>query len=206
MRVGARRSHGLPGRKTGSAAWGGPKEWLSGWLTDWSCAEVHGPGYYWLRWPSGAEFFSPRRLVPRRQALHDNTNIDVRCRALWAEVLSALESRITSVNQYVPEKRSHIVFHLIDSEAIHLQHASSERSVVASLDLKQHAIHLHEYHDREMKKPLQPKDLPLSMLADGELYVTDGNELKANPMEVAKSLLERLLATKAATATTPMTA
>lgn len=128
--------------------------------------------------------------------MHDNTHIEIRCRALWADVLSALETRITSVNRYVPEQRSHIICHQIDSEAVHLQHESSDRSVIASLDLKKHAIHLKEYHDREMEHPMKRKDMPLSMLADGEVYVTDGNELKANAMEVAKSLLEALLSNK----------
>jgi hypothetical protein len=128
--------------------------------------------------------------------LHDNSNIDIRSRALWAEVLAALEARVASVNQYVPERRSHIVCTQIDAECIHLQHASSERSVLASLDLKIHAIHLKEYHDRKMEHAQARKDMPLSMLADGELYVTDGNELKANAMEVAKSLLETLLGKK----------
>jgi hypothetical protein len=131
--------------------------------------------------------------------LHDNTHIEIRCRALWADVLTALETRISSVNRYVPEQRSHIVCHKINPEAVHLLHASSDRSLVASLDLKKHAIHLKEYHDREMEHPMKRKDLPFSMLADGEVYVTDGNELKANAMEVAKSFLEALLANKAAT-------
>ena len=131
--------------------------------------------------------------------MHDNTHIEIRCRALWADVLSALENRVTSVNRYVPEQRSHIVCRQINSEAVHLQHASSDRSVVASLDLKKHAIHLKEFHDREMGHPSNRKDMPLSMLADGEVYVTDGNELKANAMEVAKSLLEVLLANRQVT-------
>jgi hypothetical protein len=128
--------------------------------------------------------------------LHDNTNIDVRSRALWADVLVALESRVASVNNYVPERRSHIVCTAIDAESIHLQQPSSERTILASLDLKKHAIHLQEYQDRKMEQPKEPKDLPLSMLADGELYVTDGNVLKANAMEVAKLLLEILLGKK----------
>ena len=135
-------------------------------------------------------------LIPRRPALHDNSNIDVRSRALWAEVLAALESRVASVNTYVPERRSHIVCTPLDAETIHLQHASSERSVLASLDLKKHAIHLKEFSDLKMQFPKEPKDMPLSMLADGELYVTDGNELKANAMEVAKSLLQILFGEK----------
>ena len=130
--------------------------------------------------------------------VHDNTHIEIRCRALWADVLNALETRITSVNRYVPEQRAHIVCHKITPEAVHLHHASSDRSVIATLDLKKHAIHLKEYHDREMERPLNRKDMPLSMLADGEVYVTDGNELKANAMKVAKALLEVLLARKAA--------
>lgn len=131
--------------------------------------------------------------------MHDNKNIEVRCRALWAEVIAALENRITSVNRYMPEASSHIACKQIDEDSVHLHHASSDRSVVASLDMKKHAIHLKEFRDPKMEKPLTRKDMPLSMLADGEVYVTDGNELKANAMEVAKSLIELLLAAKSAT-------
>ncbi|HEY3929030.1 MAG TPA: hypothetical protein VGL89_11685 [Candidatus Koribacter sp.] len=128
--------------------------------------------------------------------MHDNRNIEVRCRTLWSEILKALDTRIHSVNHYMPDKRSHIVCSEVSDEAIHLHHASSERSIIASLDLKKHAIHLKEYHDRELQHAVGRKDMPLSMLADGELYVTDGNELKADAMEVAKALLDILLAAK----------
>jgi len=128
--------------------------------------------------------------------LHDNRNIEVRCRTLWSEILKALNTRIQSVNDYMPDRRSHIVCSEVSDEAIHLHHASSERSIIASLDLKKHAIHLKEYHDRELQHAVKRKDLPLSMLADGEVYVTDGNELKGDAMEVAKTLLDLLLATK----------
>jgi hypothetical protein len=134
---------------------------------------------------------------PRRPSLHDNTHIDIQCRALWADVLSALETRITSVNRYVPEKRSHILHRQINPEAVLLHHASSDRSVVASLDLIAHSIHIKEYHDRRMEHVMGRKEMPLSLLADGELYVTDGNELMSNSTEVAKALLEALLTKKA---------
>lgn len=135
-------------------------------------------------------------LVPWRRALHDNQNIDVRCRTLWAEIQAALEQRITSVNRYVPEQRSHIVCEHPSEDSVHLHQASSERSVIASLDLSKHAIHLREFRDRSLEHPVRRKDMPLSMLADGEVYVTDGNELKANAMEVAKALIDTLLSTK----------
>lgn len=128
--------------------------------------------------------------------MHDNSNIDIRCRTLWADVLSALESRITSVNHYVPDQRSHIVCRKITTECVHLHHASSDRSVIAALDMKKHVINLKEYHDRELDRPMNLRDMPLSLLADGEVYVTDGNELKGNAMEVAKTLLDTLLASK----------
>jgi hypothetical protein len=35
--------------------------------------------------------------------------------------------------------------------------------------------------------------LPLSLLGDGELYVTEGNQLLADPVEVAKFLVSSLL-------------
>ena len=128
--------------------------------------------------------------------MHDNNSIDVRCRALWTEILTALQDRIASVNRYVPDKRSHIVFEQTAEETLRLHQVSSERSVTAQLDLKNHAIHLREYRDRAMEQPTALKEMPLSMLADGELYVTDGNELKGNAMEAAKALLDALLATK----------
>ena len=128
--------------------------------------------------------------------MHDNTSIDVRCRALWAEIQTALQNRIASVNRYVPDQKSHIVYEQTANEALRLHQVSSERSVTAELDLKKHAIHLREYRDRKLTQPTALKEMPLSMLADGELYVTDGNELKANAMEVAKALMDALLATK----------
>ena len=128
--------------------------------------------------------------------MHDNKNIDIRCRALWADIQAALQKRIASVNHYVPEKRSHIVCEHPNEESVHLHQASSERSVIANLDMKKHAIHIREFRDRSLEHPTHRKDMPLSMLADGEVYVTDGNELKANAMEVAKALLDTLLNTK----------
>lgn len=128
--------------------------------------------------------------------MHDNTSIDVRCRALWAEIQTALQSRIASVNRYVPDQKSHIVYEQTANESLRLHQVSSERSVTAELDLKKHAIHLREYRDRQLAQPTALKEMPISMLADGELYVTDGNELKANAMEVAKALMDALLATK----------
>ncbi len=128
--------------------------------------------------------------------MHDNRNIEVRSRALWAEVLAALEKRIHSVNRYLPDKRSHIVCSEVSDETVLLQQSSSHRSILATLDLKKHALHLKEFHDRELQHPIKHKDMPLSLLGDGELYVTDGNELKGDAMEVAKALLDVLLASK----------
>lgn len=126
--------------------------------------------------------------------MHDNTNIDFRCRALWSEVLSAVHSRVSSVNAYVPEKRSHIECEVISPEAICLRHTSSERALVASLDLKKHSIQVKQYCGHGMETLLSARDLLLSLLADGEVYVTDGNELKGTAAEVAKTLVDTLLA------------
>jgi hypothetical protein len=121
--------------------------------------------------------------------MHNNAGIESRCLSLWSEVVSALEHRVSSVNRYVPEARSRIACEQLSSEAVQIKHVAAGRSIVASLDLKGHTIQLNKFEGSAANE----QDLPLSMLADGELYVTDGRQLLANPVEVAKFLMSALL-------------
>jgi hypothetical protein len=129
--------------------------------------------------------------------MHNNIGIESRCRTLWSEVVSALETRVTSVNQYVPEASSRIACEMISGDAVQIKHVSAHRSLVASLDLQAHTIQLNKFEgDAEEKH--EEQGLPLSLLGDGELYVTDGYQLLANPVEVAKFLMSALLNNPAA--------
>jgi hypothetical protein len=125
--------------------------------------------------------------------MHNNSGIESRCRILWSEVVSALETRVISVNSYVPEANSHIACELLSGEAVQIKHAAANRSLVASLDLKAHSIQVNKVEGSAAEKRESEHDLPLSMLGDGELYVTDGNQLLADPVEVAKFLMTSLL-------------
>jgi hypothetical protein len=125
--------------------------------------------------------------------MHDNIGIDIRCRTLWNEVVSALESRVTSVNSYVPEAMSRIACEQLSSEAVQIKHASANRRLIASLDLEAHTIQVNKFEGSSEGKGDSEQGLPLSLLGDGELYVTDGYQLLANPVEVAKFLMSSLL-------------
>jgi hypothetical protein len=130
--------------------------------------------------------------------MHNNAGIESRCLVLWTEVVSALESRVTSVNSYVPEANSQIACELLSGEKVQIKHAAANRSVVASLDLEAHAIQINKFQGSTPEN--SEEDLPFSLLGDGELYVTSGRELLAGPVEVAKFLMSALLG-KTATAT-----
>jgi hypothetical protein len=123
--------------------------------------------------------------------MHDDNGIEKRCLTLWGEVVSALENRVTSVNRYVPEANSRIACEMLSGEAVQIRHASA--NLIASLDLKGHSIQLNKIESSSSDQRTSEKDLPLSMLADGELYVTDGRQLLADPVEVAKFLMSSLL-------------
>lgn len=125
--------------------------------------------------------------------MHDNVGIEVRCRTLWSEVVSALENRVTSVNSYVPEANSRIACELLSNEAVQIKHATANRRIVASLDLDAHSIQVNKFEGSSAGSGQSEQDLPLSLLGDGELYVTDGNQLLGNPVEVAKFLMSTLL-------------
>ncbi len=122
--------------------------------------------------------------------MYDNTNVDSRCRALWAQVLCELESRVTSINQFVPEGPSQIHCQMVGSDAVHIDHASAERRIVASLDLKQHSIQLDEFQGRDSRNE---RNLALTMLGDGNVYVTYESALMGDAATVAKFLTTALL-------------
>lgn len=125
--------------------------------------------------------------------MHNNAGIESRCRTLWSEVVSALETRVISVNRYVPDNMSRIACELLSGEAVQIKHVAANRSLVASLDLKAHAIQVNRIEGTASDQHESEHDLPLSLLGDGELYVTDGNQLLADPIEVAKFLMSSLL-------------
>jgi hypothetical protein len=125
--------------------------------------------------------------------MHNNTGIESRCRTLWSEVVTALESRVTSVNNYVPEENSRIACELLSGDTVQIKHAAANRSVVASLDIKTHSIQVNKIEGSATGDQASEQDLPLSLLGDGELYVTSGRELLADPLEVAKFLVSALL-------------
>lgn len=132
--------------------------------------------------------------------MHNNAGIEKRCLNLWFEVVSALESRVSSVNQYVPEANSRIACELLKGDAVEIKQPAAQRSLVASLDLKAHAIQLNRCEGSAAEQRVSELAMPLSMLADGELYVTDGHQLLGDATEVAKFLMAALLG-QATTAT-----
>jgi hypothetical protein len=125
--------------------------------------------------------------------MHNNAGIESRCRTLWSEVVHALESRVTSVNHYVPEVKSHIACEQLSNEAVQIKQAAANCSLVASIDLDAHIIQINRIEGGATGKRESEQDLPLSLLGDGELYVTSGGELLADPVEVAKYLMSALL-------------
>ncbi|HEY3927496.1 MAG TPA: hypothetical protein VGL89_03895 [Candidatus Koribacter sp.] len=125
--------------------------------------------------------------------MHNNIGIEKRCLVLWSEVVSALENRVTSVNHYVPEANSRIACEQLSDEAVQIKHAAANRSLVASLDLNSHSIQINKFEGNSSENRATEQDLPLSLLGDGELYVTDGHQLLADPVEVAKFLMSSLL-------------
>ncbi len=129
--------------------------------------------------------------------MHTNAGIETRCRILWSEVVNALQSRVTSVNTYVPEAKSRIACEELSSDAVQIKHVAANRSLVASLDIKGHAIQINRIETGASGDKASEQDLPLSLLGDGELYVTSGGELLADPVEVAKYLMSALLGNRA---------
>lgn len=82
---------------------------------------------------------------------------------------------------------------MLSGEAVRIRHASANKSLIALIDLKAHTIQLNKLEGSSSEQRSSEQDLPLSLLADGELYVTDGRQLLADPVEVAKFLMSSLL-------------
>jgi hypothetical protein len=100
----------------------------------------------------------------------------------------------------VPEPNSRIDCELLSGECVQIKQAAANRSIVASLDLEAHAIQLNKFEGTPSEPHNTEQDLPLSMLGDGELYVTDGYQLLADPVQVAKFLMSALLGSNTASA------
>ncbi len=121
--------------------------------------------------------------------MYDNASLEIKCRTLWAEVLCAVESRVSAINEYMKSLRAPISCRMLGSEAVHLEQPSAQRSLVARLDLKDHAVDVNVSQGRRWTSG---KRLLLAMLGDGRIYVTDGKALMGDPMAVAKLLMSVL--------------
>ena len=130
--------------------------------------------------------------------MYDNSNLELRCRSLWAEVLSAVESRVWSINDYVNDPRTRLDCQMLGSDSLLIQHPTVSRTLIATLDLKEHAIDLKEFDDGH--ESLGSK-LPFALLGDGNVYVTNGQSLMGDPMAVARQLISVLLSSSTQTTT-----
>jgi hypothetical protein len=126
--------------------------------------------------------------------MSENSNLAVRCRALWAEVLCAVESRVWSLNSYLKSSRDRLECRMLDGDSLEIEYPALKRRLIATLDLKEHAIAIQEFERETLT--LQSK-LPFSMLADGGVYVTHGPALLAESMSVARQLISMLLTNSA---------
>ena len=122
--------------------------------------------------------------------MYDNSKLAVRCRALWADVLCAVEARVFSVNEYVKNPRSRLECHMINGDAVEIDQPAVLRRLVATLDLNEHSIQVNEFQE---ETPVASTKLPLAMLADGDVYVTSGLSLLGDAMAVARHLITLLL-------------
>lgn len=126
--------------------------------------------------------------------MYDNSKLAVRCRALWADVLCAVESRVFSVNEYVKNPRSRLECHMVNADSVEIDQPAVQRTLVATLDLTEHAIQVNEYQGEESTASTK---LPFAMLADGDVYVTSGPSLLGDAMAVARQLITMLLSNPA---------
>lgn len=122
--------------------------------------------------------------------MYDNSNLAIRCRALWADVLCAVESRVWSINDYVHDSHSQLGCHMLNSDSVEIEHPSVKRTLIATLDLEEHAIHVKEFQEGTLSVGSK---LPFAMLGDGNVYVTNGKSLMGDPMAVARQLMSVLL-------------
>lgn len=130
--------------------------------------------------------------------MYDNANLENRCRALWADVLCGIESRVSSVNDYVRRRNSRIECRMYGADAVFMEHASIERSIFARLDLRDHGLQFNVFQSGRW---IMGKKLPFSLLGDGGLYVTCDKTLMGDSQAVAKLLLSVLLNNSADAAT-----
>jgi hypothetical protein len=130
--------------------------------------------------------------------MYDNTNLAIRCRALWADILCAIESRVWSVNDYVRDSHARLECQMLNADAVQIEHPSAGRTLVASLDLNEHGIQIKEYQDSE---PTVSNKLPFAMLGDGNVYVTNARALLGDAMAVARELISVLLSSVPESAT-----
>lgn len=121
----------------------------------------------------------------------DNMNLEVRCRALWADILCAVESRVFSINDYARDTRTQLECQMISGESLEIVHAQANRAILATLDLEDHSIRIKE-KDGDMITV--GAKLPFVILGDCDIYVTSGRVLLGDASAVARQLMSILLA------------
>jgi PilZ domain len=122
--------------------------------------------------------------------MYDNSNLAIRCRSLWADVLCAVESRVWSINDFVQDPKTQLDCQMLDADSVLVQHPSVERTLIATLDLKKHAIVVQEFDHGQQSVG---SELPFALLGDGNVYVTNGQSLMGDPTAVARQLMSILL-------------
>lgn len=122
--------------------------------------------------------------------MYDNVNLASRCRTLWTEVLCAVESRVWSINDFVQDPKSQIHCQMLSADALLIQQPTINRTLIASLDMQEHTVLVDEYNGGKLTVGSK---LPFAMLGDGNVYVTHGNLLLGDAMEVARQLISVLL-------------
>jgi hypothetical protein len=120
----------------------------------------------------------------------DNSNLEMRCRSLWADVLCAVESRVSSINDYVRKSGTRLDCQMISGETVEIAHPQADRTLRASLDLHDHAIHIYEFESGNLTSGSR---FPFALLGDGNVYVTNGQTLMGDSMAVARQLMSVLL-------------
>lgn len=121
----------------------------------------------------------------------DNMNLEVRCRALWADILCAVESRIFSINDYTRDMRTRLECQMLSGESLEIVHEQANRAILATLDLEDHSIRIKEMDNDVVTDG--PK-LPFVILGDCDIYVTSGRILLGDASAVARQLMSILLA------------
>lgn len=121
----------------------------------------------------------------------DNSELAIRCRALWAEVLCAVESRVCSINAYLSGPQTRLDCQMLSADSVGIQQPAVNRILVASLDLEEHAIQFKAFHEGILTAESR---LPFALLGDGNVYATHGQSLLGDAEAVARELLNVLLA------------